>query len=56
MQAGLALELASGYGDRIHSVRRRKDMQPAAEIQHDLLPPRLVHVEDGDIRRACSRL
>jgi hypothetical protein len=48
-QAGLALELASGYTDVVHSVRRRKDMQPAAEIQQDLLPPRLAHVEDGDI-------
>ena len=37
-QAGLALELASGYTDALHAVRRRKDTQPAAEIQQNLLP------------------
>src|SRR5205823_3165813 len=40
-QAGLALELSSGYTDVLHAVRRRKDTQAAAEIQQDLLPPRL---------------
>ena len=48
-QAALAIELASGYTDGIHSVRRRKDVQPAAEIQQNLLPPRLAHVEGADV-------
>ena len=48
-QAGLALELASGYTDALHAVRRRKDTQPAAEIQQNLLPPRLARVEGADV-------
>jgi Stage II sporulation protein E (SpoIIE) len=48
-QAALALELASGYTDALHAVRRRKDTQPAAEIQQNLLPPRLAHVEGADV-------
>jgi serine phosphatase RsbU (regulator of sigma subunit) len=46
-QAAQALELASGYTDVVHAARRRKEIQPAAEIQQDLLPPRLA-VFDGD--------
>jgi serine phosphatase RsbU (regulator of sigma subunit) len=45
--AALALELTSGYTDVVHAVRRRKEIQPAAEIQQNLLPPRLA-VLDGD--------
>ena len=48
-QAGLALELASGYTDTLHAVRRRKDTQPAAEIQQNLLPPRLARVNRADV-------
>jgi serine phosphatase RsbU (regulator of sigma subunit) len=48
-QAGLALELASGYTDAVHAVRRRKDIEPAAEIQQNLLPPRLARVEGADL-------
>jgi serine phosphatase RsbU (regulator of sigma subunit) len=48
-QAALALELASGYTDALHAVRRRKDTQPAAEIQQNLLPPRLARVSGADI-------
>ena len=48
-QAGLALELASGYTDALHAVRRRKDTQPAAEIQQNLLPPRLARVDQADV-------
>jgi Stage II sporulation protein E (SpoIIE) len=48
-QAGLALELASGYTDALHAVRRHKDTQPAAEIQQNLLPPRLARVEGADV-------
>lgn len=48
-QAALALELASGYTDALHAVRRRKDTDPAAEIQQDLLPPRLARVDGADV-------
>jgi Stage II sporulation protein E (SpoIIE) len=48
-QAGLALELAAGYTDALHAVRRRKDTQPAAEIQQNLLPPRLARVDQADV-------
>jgi hypothetical protein len=48
-QAALALELASGYTDALHAVRRRKDTQPAAEIQQNLLPPRLARVDRADV-------
>lgn len=48
-QAGLALELLSGYTDAVHSARRRKQIQPAAEIQQNLLPPRLAQVEGASL-------
>jgi serine phosphatase RsbU (regulator of sigma subunit) len=48
-QAALALELASGYTDALHAVRRRKDTKPAAEIQQNLLPPRLARVSGADV-------
>ena len=48
-QAALALDLASGYTDAVHAVRRRKAIDPAAEIQQDLLPPRLARVEGADL-------
>ncbi len=48
-QAALALELASGYTDALHAVRRRKDTQPAAEIQQNLLPPRLARLDRADV-------
>jgi serine phosphatase RsbU (regulator of sigma subunit) len=48
-EAALALELASGYTDALQAVRRRKDTQPAAEIQQNLLPPRLARVEGADV-------
>ena len=48
-QAALALELASGYTDALHAVRRHKNTQPAAEIQQNLLPPRLAHVDRADL-------
>src|SRR3954447_21721595 len=46
-ESAMALELTSGYTDIVHAVRRRKEIQPAAEIQQNLLPPRLA-VLDGD--------
>ena len=47
--AAIALELASGYTDVVHAVRRRKETQPSAEIQQNLLPPRLARVEGADL-------
>jgi hypothetical protein len=44
-----ALELANGYTDVIDAARRRKDMNPAAEIQQSLLPPRIVRMGSGDL-------
>lgn len=43
-EAALALELGSGYTDAVHATRRRKRPQAAAEIQQNLLPPRLARV------------
>jgi hypothetical protein len=48
-QAALALELVSGYTDVVHAVRRRKETQPAAEIQQNLLPPRLARLQGADV-------
>ena len=48
-QAALALELVSGYTDVIHRARRRKDINAAAEIQQDLLPPRIATVEGASV-------
>lgn len=47
--AALALELTSGYTDVVHAVRRRKEIQPAAEIQQNLLPPRLAVIEGDEL-------
>jgi serine phosphatase RsbU (regulator of sigma subunit) len=48
-QGALALELASDYTDLIESARRRKPTTPAAEVQHQLLPPRLTRVTGGQL-------
>ncbi len=48
-QAALALELGSGYSDVIHRARRRKEIDAAAEIQQNLLPPRIATVEGAHI-------
>jgi stage II sporulation SpoE-like protein len=44
-QGALALELGSGYTDVIHRVRRRKQISAAAEIQQNLLPPRIANLD-----------
>jgi AcrR family transcriptional regulator len=46
---GAALELANGYTDVIDAARRRKDMDPAAELQQSLIPPRIARVGGGEI-------
>ncbi|HEY6762156.1 MAG TPA: PP2C family protein-serine/threonine phosphatase [Baekduia sp.] len=45
VQAALALELISGYTDVVHSARRRKEVEAAAEIQQNLLPPRIARLD-----------
>jgi AcrR family transcriptional regulator len=44
-----AMELAGGYTDVFDAARRRKDMNPAAEIQQSLLPPRIVRMGGGEL-------
>ena len=44
-----ALELASGYTDVIDAARRRKDMNPAAEVQQSLLPPRIARIGGAEL-------
>jgi Stage II sporulation protein E (SpoIIE) len=48
-QAALALELGSGYTDVIHRTRRRKDISAAAEIQQNLLPPRIARLAGASV-------
>jgi serine phosphatase RsbU (regulator of sigma subunit) len=44
-----AMELVSGYTDVIDAARRRKHMNPAAEIQQSLLPPRIARIGGGEL-------
>jgi Stage II sporulation protein E (SpoIIE) len=44
-----AMELACGYTDVFDAARRRKDMNPAAEIQQSLLAPRIVRIGGGEL-------
>ncbi|HEY4279669.1 MAG TPA: SpoIIE family protein phosphatase [Conexibacter sp.] len=48
-QGAAALELANDYTDLIESARRRKPTTAAAEVQHHLLPPRIVHVTGAQV-------
>jgi serine phosphatase RsbU (regulator of sigma subunit) len=48
-QGAAALELANDYTDLIEAVRRRKPPTPAAEIQQNLLPPRIVGISGGQL-------
>ncbi|HEY8583802.1 MAG TPA: PP2C family protein-serine/threonine phosphatase, partial [Capillimicrobium sp.] len=48
-QSALAMELANGYTDVFDAARRRKDINPAAEIQQSLLPPRIARFAGGQI-------
>ena len=52
--AAIAMELMGGYTDVVHATRRRKEIRPAAEIQADLLPPRLARLEGAEL--ACGIL
>ena len=46
-QAGAALSLANSYTDVFDDVRRRKETSAAAEIQQNLLPPRIARIAGG---------
>lgn len=43
-EAAAAISLADHYTDSIESVRRARHTSPAAEIQQNLLPPRIVRI------------
>ena len=43
-EAAIALALAPAYSDYIDTVRRTRPTSPAAEIQQNLLPPRIARV------------
>ena len=43
-EAAIALALAPSYTDHIDTVRRTRPTSPAAEIQQNLLPPRIARV------------
>lgn len=46
-QAGIALTVANSYTDVFDDTRRRKETSPAAEIQQNLLPPRIARISGG---------
>jgi len=48
-QAAPAVELANGYTDVFDAVRRRKDMNPAGEMQQSMLPPRIARLSGGHV-------
>ena len=48
-EAAAAMELADGYGDMFEGPRRRAPMSPAAELQENLLPPRICQVPGAEI-------
>lgn len=44
-----ALELAERYTDVLAKARRHRACSAAAELQHDLLPPRIAHLEGAEV-------
>jgi serine phosphatase RsbU (regulator of sigma subunit)/AcrR family transcriptional regulator len=44
-----AMELANGYTDVMDAARRRREMNPAAEIQQSLIPPRIARLGSGEL-------
>ncbi len=49
LQAAPAIELANGQTDVLDAARRRKEINPAAEIQQSLLPPRIARFGGGEV-------
>jgi serine phosphatase RsbU (regulator of sigma subunit) len=48
-QGAAALEMAERYTDVLAEARRRRECSAAAELQQDLLPPRLARLRGADI-------
>jgi serine phosphatase RsbU (regulator of sigma subunit) len=48
-EAALALETISGYTDVVQAAQRHKHPRTAAEMQQNLLPPRIARVTGADI-------
>jgi serine phosphatase RsbU (regulator of sigma subunit) len=48
-QGAAALELANDYTDFIEAARRSKSTTPAAEIQQNLFPPRIVRIQGAQL-------
>lgn len=48
-QGAAALELSNDYSDYIEAARRRKPTTPAAEIQQNLFPPRIVRIQGAQL-------
>ena len=48
-EAAAAMELADGYGDMFEGPRRRAPMSAAAELQENLLPPRICRPPGAEI-------
>ncbi|MCW3039005.1 MAG: SpoIIE family protein phosphatase, partial [Solirubrobacterales bacterium] len=48
-EAAAALALADGYTDALQSVRRARPTSPAAEIQQNLLPARIVRISGATL-------
>ena len=48
-QGAAALELANHYTDFIEAARRRKPTTPAAEIQQNLFPPRIMRIAGAQL-------
>jgi serine phosphatase RsbU (regulator of sigma subunit) len=48
-QGAAALELANDYTDYIEAARRRKPTTPAAEVQQQLLPPRIARIAGAQL-------
>ena len=48
-QGAAALELANHYTDFIEATRRRKPTTPAAEIQQNLFPPRIMRIAGAQL-------
>ena len=51
-QGSAALELANEYTDFVEAARRRKPTTPAAEIQQNLFPPRIVRIAGAQLAGA----
>jgi serine phosphatase RsbU (regulator of sigma subunit) len=48
-QGAAAMELANGYTDVFAVARRRKETAPAAELQQNMLPPRISRISGGEL-------